>query len=74
MRSPFFPVGPEVFGANIEYRDFNPRDRLEPFRGVRIETLSLNHHGFPAVFVRAVSQTAFLPPREKTHQGDCSPH
>lgn len=44
MRSPFFPVGPEVFGAKIKYRDFNPRDRLEPCKGVRVETISLNHH------------------------------
>ena len=44
MRPPYFPVGPEVFRARIDYRDFEPGDVLEPVPGVRIATLSLNHH------------------------------
>ncbi len=44
MKPPFFPVGPEVFGANLTYRDFEPQDTLRPVRGVKISTMSLNHH------------------------------
>ncbi|MDA8870445.1 MBL fold metallo-hydrolase [Rhizobiaceae bacterium] len=44
MGPPFFPVGPEVFRANVVTHDFEPGDTLEPFRGVVIRTLSLPHH------------------------------
>ncbi len=44
MRPPFFPVGPEVFSAKIKYRDFSVPDRLKPVPGVKIDTISLNHH------------------------------
>ena len=44
MRPPYFPVGPEVFRARIEYRDFEPGDRLEPEPGIVLSTLSLDHH------------------------------
>ncbi|MGI9357091.1 MAG: MBL fold metallo-hydrolase [Rhizobiaceae bacterium] len=44
MRPPFFPVGPDVFAANLTYRDFEPRDTLKPVAGVEISTMSLNHH------------------------------
>ena len=44
MRPPFFPVGPEVFLAKLQYRDFEPLDKLTPVRGIRISTLSLDHH------------------------------
>ncbi len=44
MKPPFFPVGPEVFGANLTYRDFEPQDTLRPVKGVKISTMSLNHH------------------------------
>jgi phosphoribosyl 1,2-cyclic phosphodiesterase len=43
MRPPFFPVGPEVFKADVDYRDFSPGDVLEPDNGVRVTTTSLNH-------------------------------
>jgi phosphoribosyl 1,2-cyclic phosphodiesterase len=45
MRQPFFPVGPEVFSARVDYRDFAPGDRLEPRPGIEIETAELNHPG-----------------------------
>ena len=44
MRPPFFPVGPEVFLADIAYRDFEPGDALSPLDGVAISTLALDHH------------------------------
>lgn len=44
MRSPFFPVGPEVFSAQYDYRDFEPEDVLKPVDGVEVKTMSLNHH------------------------------
>ncbi len=44
MRRPYFPVGPEVFSAKIKYRDFSVPDQLKPVRGVKIDTISLNHH------------------------------
>ena len=45
MREPFFPVGPEVFSAKIQYEDFDPGDVLKPCSGVKIKTLELNHPG-----------------------------
>ena len=44
MRPPFFPVGPEVFAAKLRYRDFEPQDQLKPAKGIKVSTLSLNHH------------------------------
>ncbi|MEE9314570.1 MAG: MBL fold metallo-hydrolase [Rhizobiaceae bacterium] len=44
MSPPYFPVGPEVFSAKLDYRDFEPGDVLKPMQGVKIKTLSLNHH------------------------------
>lgn len=44
MKPPFFPVGPEVFGAKLRYRDFEPLDELKPVPKVRVKTLSLDHH------------------------------
>lgn len=43
MRAPFFPVGPEVFKARIDYHDFRPGDVLEPNAGISIRTCALNH-------------------------------
>ncbi len=45
MKPPFFPVGPDCLKANIEYRDFDPGDRLDLGDGIVIETLRLNHPG-----------------------------
>ena len=44
MRPPFFPVGPEVFSADISYNDFSPMDTLKPGKGIKVETIALNHH------------------------------
>ncbi len=45
MRQPFFPVGPEVFRANVDTVDFQPGDVLTPAQGVVMRTASLNHPG-----------------------------
>lgn len=45
MRPPFFPVGPEVFRANVGYEDFTPGERLALPAGMRVFTLPLNHPG-----------------------------
>ena len=47
MRPPFFPVGPEVFTAGVEYHDFDPGERLAlraEDDGVTVRTCLLNHH------------------------------
>ena len=44
MRPPFFPVGPEVFTADIVTHDFNPGDRLSPEPEIAVRTCLLNHH------------------------------
>ena len=44
MRAPFFPVGPDVFAAKLKYRDFEPEDILKPVPGVKVSTISLDHH------------------------------
>lgn len=44
MAPPFFPVGPEVFSAKLAYHDFEFGDELTPLDGVKISTVSLNHH------------------------------
>ncbi|MGF7162087.1 phosphoribosyl 1,2-cyclic phosphodiesterase [Rhodoligotrophos appendicifer] len=43
MQAPFFPVGPEVFRAKLDYRNFNAGEVLEPAPGIRIETTRLRH-------------------------------
>jgi phosphoribosyl 1,2-cyclic phosphodiesterase len=45
MKRPFFPVGPGIFKAKVEYEDFTPGDTLNPRDDVRIETHGLNHPG-----------------------------
>ncbi|MGI9366375.1 MAG: MBL fold metallo-hydrolase [Rhizobiaceae bacterium] len=44
MKPPYFPVGPEVFSADISYRDFDVHDVLKPVSDIVIKTLPLNHH------------------------------
>ena len=44
MKPPYFPVGPEVFSADVTYRDFDVHDVLKPIPDVVIKTLPLNHH------------------------------
>lgn len=43
MSDPVFPVPPSVFGARVEYRDFQAGETLEPRPGVRVRTALLNH-------------------------------
>ncbi|WP_442772364.1 MBL fold metallo-hydrolase [Paenirhodobacter enshiensis] len=45
MRAPYFPVGPEVFRATLETRDFDPPETFDLAPGLRIRTLALNHPG-----------------------------
>ncbi|MDH3228803.1 MAG: MBL fold metallo-hydrolase [Alphaproteobacteria bacterium] len=43
MMSPLFPVPPEVFAADIEYRDFTAGETLRPASGIEIRTTTLDH-------------------------------
>ena len=43
MMAPLFPVPPEVFKAQIEYRDFHGGDTLTPASGITVRTAVLNH-------------------------------
>jgi len=43
MAAPLFPVPPEVFKANMEYRDFKGGDTLAPAAGIVVRTAVLNH-------------------------------
>ena len=43
MIAPLFPVPPEVFRANMEYRDFKAGDTLTPASGIAVRTAALNH-------------------------------
>lgn len=45
MRQPYFPIGPELCRDCLKTRDFTPGDVLEPFAGVRMHTVALNHPG-----------------------------
>jgi len=45
MVHPFFPVGPDVFNAQLEYTDFTSGDDLSPGDGIEIKTCILNHPG-----------------------------
>jgi len=43
MMSPLFPVPPEVFRAELEYRDFDAGATLDAGGGIRVRTAPLNH-------------------------------
>ena len=43
MMAPLFPVPPEVFKANLEYRDFASGATLAPAAGIVVRTAALNH-------------------------------
>lgn len=45
MRQPYFPVGPDMFAARVDWRDFRPGEVLEPLAGVRVCTVPLTHPG-----------------------------
>lgn len=44
MSPPYFPVGPEVFSADVTYCDFEVTDVLTPIPDVVVKTMALNHH------------------------------
>jgi phosphoribosyl 1,2-cyclic phosphodiesterase len=43
MMSPLFPVPPEVFRAEVEYRDFTAGETLELGSGITVRTAALHH-------------------------------
>jgi len=43
MRPPLFPVSPEIFNANLAYRDFRAGDTLSPGPGIVLHTIPLHH-------------------------------
>jgi len=45
MSEPLFPIGIDMFKANIEYRDFRAGENIAPGDGVTIRTVALNHPG-----------------------------
>jgi phosphoribosyl 1,2-cyclic phosphodiesterase len=45
MRRPYFPVGPEVFSANVEYRNVDRSETLDLSDGIIVRTAPLNHPG-----------------------------
>ena len=45
MKRPFFPVGPEVFTANIEYQDLKDNETFAISDEIKVSTVPLNHPG-----------------------------
>ena len=45
MSAPLLPIGPEVFAADVSFRDFEAGDVLAPSAGVSVRTARLNHPG-----------------------------
>lgn len=45
MRPPYFPVGPDIFKATVQYLDFMPGETLEPGPGIVMRTGRLHHPG-----------------------------
>ncbi len=45
MQAPFFPIGPEVWHAQLTTHDFTAGDVLKPCPGVTLRTGALNHPG-----------------------------
>lgn len=43
MKAPYFPIAPEIFIADVDYRDFKPGDVLNPYDGIVLRTGNLNH-------------------------------
>jgi phosphoribosyl 1,2-cyclic phosphodiesterase len=43
MEAPIFPVPLEIFGAKMEFRDFEFGETLKPRRGIKVRTAELNH-------------------------------
>lgn len=45
MRRPYFPVGPEVFTADVTFLDIGTNDRFNLTPDIKITTAPLNHPG-----------------------------
>ena len=45
MSAPLLPIGPDVFPAEVSFRDFAAGDALSPAAGVTVRTARLNHPG-----------------------------
>jgi len=45
MRRPYFPVGPEVFLADVDYRTVGENDTINLSNKIRITSTALNHPG-----------------------------
>ena len=45
MKRPFFPVGPDVFAANVVLNDIHSGDTFSISDGIQIRTVRLNHPG-----------------------------
>jgi phosphoribosyl 1,2-cyclic phosphodiesterase len=45
MSEPLFPIGIDMFKADIAYRDFRAGENIAPSDGVTIRTVALNHPG-----------------------------
>ncbi len=43
MQAPLFPVPFDIFGAQIEFKDFTAGETLEPWPGIAVRTGALNH-------------------------------
>ncbi len=43
MMAPLFPVPPAIFGAHIEFKDFNVGETIQLSNAVRLRTAPLNH-------------------------------
>lgn len=45
MRRPYFPVGPDVFTADVTYRELIGSEKLDLGDGIKVTTAPLNHPG-----------------------------
>ena len=45
MSSPLLPISPDVFPAEVSFRDFSGGDTLAPAAGITVRTARLNHPG-----------------------------
>ncbi len=45
MRRPYFPVGPEVFTAEVEYNDVEAGESFDLSEDIKVRTAGLNHPG-----------------------------
>ena len=45
MVQPYFPIGPELWNADVRYQDFRQGETLKPHDGITIGTFALTHPG-----------------------------